>query len=75
MKLYQTRPLDQQGEFTGFLSDTDKGLAGMVAGNAFMDLLANYGGDLSAFPTYNQLVSVLKGTATDTEVESLTILS
>lgn len=71
MKLYQTRPLDQQGEFTGFLSDTSKGLAGMVAGNAFMDLLANYGGVLSAFPTYNQLVSVLKGTATDTEVESL----
>lgn len=71
MKLYQLRTLDKQSEFTGFFTDTDHGLAGMVAGNALYDLLYNYGGDLSIFPTYNQLVSVLKGTATDVEVSSL----
>lgn len=65
------RQLDKQSEFTGFFSDTSHGLAGMVAGNALYDLLANYGGDLSIFPTYNQLVSVLKGTATDEETDSL----
>ena len=71
MKLYQIRTLDKQSEFTGFIGDTNNGLAGMVAGNALYDLLGNYGGDLSAFPTYNQLVSVLKGTATDAETNQL----
>lgn len=71
MKLYQLRTLDKQSEFTGFIGDTSNGLAGMVAGNALYDLLGNYGGDLSAFPTYNQLVSVLKGTATDAETNQL----
>ena len=71
MKLYQLRTLDKQSEFTGFIGDTSKGLAGMVAGNALYDLLGNYGGDLSAFPTYNQLVSVLKGTAIDAETNQL----
>lgn len=71
MKLYQTRKLDQQSEFTDFFTDTSYGLAGMVAGNALYDLLSNYGGDLSIFPTYNQLVSVLKGTATDADTDSL----
>lgn len=71
MKLYQLRTLDKQSEFTGFFTDTDYGLAGMVAGNALLDLLSNYSGDLSAFPTYNQLVSVLKGTATSADVDSL----
>lgn len=71
MKLYQMRQLDKQSEFTGFITDTSTGLAGMVAGNALYDLLGNYGGDLSAFPTYNQLVSVLKGTATDSEIDQL----
>ncbi len=71
MKLYQMRKIDKQSEFTDFLSSTSYGLAGMVAGNAFYDLLSNYGGDLSAFPTYNQLVSVLKGTATDAETDPL----
>ena len=71
MKLYQMRKLDEQSDFTNFLKDTSKGLAGMVAGNALYDLLSNYGGDLSAFPVYNQLVSVLKGTATEAETEPL----
>ncbi len=71
MKLYQMRTLDKQGDFTGFISDTSKGLAGMVAGNAFYDLLANYAGDLASFPAYLDLVKVLKGTATDSEVDEL----
>lgn len=76
MKLYQTRTLDKQGDFTGFISDTDKGLAGMVAGNAFYDLLVNYAGDLANFPAYLDLVRVLKGTATDENVDELvTILT
>ena len=76
MKLYQMRTLDKQSEFTNFISDTSKGLAGMVAGNAFYDLLANYAGDLASFPAYLDLVKVLKGTATSTDVDELiTILT
>ena len=71
MKLYQMRTLDKQSDFTGFISDTSKGLAGMVAGNALYDLLANYAGDLAIFPTYLNLVKVLKGTATDGDVDEL----
>ncbi|MBR3365901.1 hypothetical protein IKG48_02150 [Candidatus Saccharibacteria bacterium] len=71
MKLYQTRTLDKQSNFTGFISDTSKGLAGMVAGNAFYDLLLNYAGDLANFPAYLDLVKVLKGTATDSDINEL----
>ena len=71
MKLYQTRTLDKQSNFTGFISDTSKGLAGMVAGNAFYDLLLNYAGDLANFPAYLDLVKVLKGTATDSDIDEL----
>ncbi|MDO4889646.1 MAG: hypothetical protein Q4A25_03100 [Candidatus Saccharibacteria bacterium] len=71
MKLYQTRTLDKQSDFTGFISDTSNGLAGMVAGNAFYDLLVNYAGDLANFPAYLDLVRVLKGTATDENVDEL----
>lgn len=74
MKLYQTRTLDKQSDFTGFISDTSNGLAGMVAGNAFYDLLLNYAGDLASFPAYLDLVKVLKGTATDSEVDELVII-
>ncbi len=71
MKLYQTRTLDKQSDFTGFISDTSNGLAGMVAGNAFYDLLLNYGGDLANFPAYLDLTKVLKGTATDSDINEL----
>ncbi|MDO4741968.1 MAG: hypothetical protein Q4A79_01150 [Candidatus Saccharibacteria bacterium] len=74
MKLYQIRKLNEQSDFTGFISDTSNGLAGMVAGNAFYDLLANYAGDLASFPAYLDLVKVLKGTATDSEVDELVII-
>ena len=76
MKLYQKRTLDKQSDFTGFISDTSNGLAGMVAGNAFYDLLLNYAGDLASFPAYLDLVKILKGTATDENVDELvTILT
>ena len=76
MKLYQMRTLDKQSEFTNFISDTSKGLAGMVAGNAFYDLLANYAGDLASFPAYLDLTKVLKETATSSDVDELiTILT
>lgn len=76
MQAYQLRTLDKQGEFTDFITDTNKGLAGMVAGNAFYDLMANYGGDISIFPAYLDLVEVLKGTADDADVDELiTILT
>ena len=71
MKLYQTRELDRQSGFTSFISDTSNGLAGMVAGNAFYDLVTNYAGDLANFPAYLDLVKVLKGTATDDDVDEL----
>jgi hypothetical protein len=72
MKAYQQRTLDKQSDFTDFIKDTSKGLAGMVAGNAFYDLLANYGGDLASFPTYLNLVKILKGTATSSDIDELT---
>ena len=71
MKLYQMRKLDKQSEFTGFISDSNSGMTGMIAGNALYDLLMNYGGDLASFPTYLYLVKVLEGTATDTDINEL----
>lgn len=76
MKIYQMRTIDRQSELTNFIKDTDKGLAGMVAGNALMDLMmGGYGSDLieslANFPVYKDLVKILKGTATDADVDEL----
>lgn len=76
MKIYQMRTIDRQSELTDFIKDTDKGLAGMVAGNALMDLMmGGYGSDLieslANFPVYQNLVKILKGTATDADVDEL----
>ncbi len=76
MKIYQMRTIDRQSELTDFIKDTDKGLAGMVAGNALMDLMmGGYGSDieesLANFPVYQDLVKILKGTATDADVDEL----
>ena len=70
------RTIDRQSELTDFIKDTDKGLAGMVAGNALMDLMmGGYGSDieesLANFPVYQDLVKILKGTATDADVNEL----
>lgn len=75
MKLYQMRTLDKQGEFTDFLASSDKGLMKMVAGNALSDLLFGpYDGTtmaerLANFPPYQDLVKVMKGTATEADVD------
>lgn len=75
MKLYQMRTLDTQGEFTDFLASSDKGLMKMVAGNAFSDLLFGpYDGTtmaerLANFPPYKDLVKVMRGTATEADVD------
>lgn len=76
MKIYQMRTIDRQSELTDFIKDTDKGLAGMVAGNALMDLMTGgYGTDIESplanFPVYQDLVKILKGTATDADVNEL----
>lgn len=78
MKIYQMRTIDRQSELTNFIKDTDKGLAGMVAGNALMDLMmGGYGSDieesLANFPVYQDLVKILKGTATDADVNELLV--
>lgn len=78
MKLYQSRTLDKQSAFTGFFSDIDKGLAGMVAGKAFQALISGgYGTDLvdslAHFPLYLDLVKIMNGTATDADVDDLLI--
>lgn len=75
MQLYQLRTLDKQSEFTDFLKNTDSGLAGMVAGNAFADLLSGtYPGStlaeiLDNFPPYQDLVKILRGTAVEADID------
>ena len=69
MQLYQLRPLDRQGEFTDFLKDQNKGLAGMVAGNAFADFLQGGYSGLDEFPPYQDLVKVMRGTATEVDID------
>ncbi len=74
MKAYQMRTLDTQSELLNFIKDTEKGMAGMVAANALMDLLmGGYGSSmeeaLANFPPYQDLVKILKGTATEADVD------
>ena len=76
MKLYQMRTLDKQSEFTGFFSDTSKGLAGMAIGKVLMDLMiGGYGADLEEslanYPPYQDLTKILKGTAKSDDVDEL----
>ena len=73
MQAYQLRTLDKQSEFTGFITDTTNGLAGRVAGNAFIDLMSmgyeDIGEALANFPPYQDLVKILKGTANSDDIE------
>ncbi|MBQ9016661.1 hypothetical protein IJ103_00235 [Candidatus Saccharibacteria bacterium] len=71
---YQLRTLDQQSAYLDFIKGTENGIAGRVAGSAFMDLLTGgYGTSmeeaLSNFPPYQILVKVLEGTATDADLD------
>ena len=74
MKIYQMRTLDTQSEVLNFIKSTDKGVAGMVAGNAFMDLMTGGYGDtmeeaLANFPPYQDLVKILRGTAVEADID------
>ncbi len=76
MKVYQSRTLDKQSEVLDFIKSTDGGVAGKIAGNAFMDLLSGgYGSSmeeaLANFPPYVDLVKILKGTAAEDDVDEL----
>lgn len=81
MKVYQSRTLDKQSEVLDFIKNTNGGLAGKVAGNAFIDLISGGYGDsiaeaLANFPPYVDLVKILKGTAVNADVdEFLTYLT
>lgn len=76
MQAYQLRTLDKQSEFLDFIKDTNSGLLNRVAGNALIDLMTGgYGSTieeaLDNFPPYQVLVKIMKGTATDAEVDDL----
>ena len=71
MKLYQMRTIDKQGEFTSFISDTSHGLAGMIAVNALYDFLMGGYASLDDFPTYQYLVKIMRGTASDEDIDAL----
>jgi hypothetical protein len=69
MQAYQSRTIDKQSEFTDFITDTSNGLAGRIAGNAFIELISDpYYLNLEAFPPYLDLVKILKGTATEEDI-------
>ncbi|MBQ1387585.1 hypothetical protein IIY68_02250 [Candidatus Saccharibacteria bacterium] len=73
MQAYQLRTLNKQSEFTSFITDTTNGVAGRVAGNAFIDLMSmgyeDIGEALANFPPYQDLVKILKGTADSDDIE------
>ncbi len=77
LKIYQSRTIDKQSDLLDFIKNTDSGIAAMVAGNAFADILSGtYPGStlaeiLDNFPPYQDIVKVLKGTATDADVDEL----
>ena len=79
MQIYQRRTLDKQSEFTGFISDTSSssGLLYHIAMNAVGDMMSGkYEGStleevLEHFPPYLDIVAILQGTATPTEVAEL----
>ena len=77
LKAYQTRPIDKQDALLNFITDTEHGLAAMIKGKVIEDLTSgNYPGDtvatvLDNFPTYRNIVKLLKGTATSADIDEL----
>ena len=76
MQAYQLRTLDKQSEFTNFITSTDYGMLGMLAMQAFEDLISGDYGDtieesLENFPLYQDIVKVLKGTADSADISEL----
>ena len=74
MKIYQSRTLDQQSSVLNFIKSTDGGLAGMVALNALIDLQtrgATIEEALANSPVYSDLTQILRGTATEADIDDL----
>lgn len=76
MKAYQLRTIDKQSDFTNFIKDTDSGMLGRIAGNAFIDLMTGGYGEnieeaISNFPVYQELIRILRGTASDADIDDL----
>jgi hypothetical protein len=76
MKAYQLRTIDKQSDFTNFIKDTSNGMLGRIAGNAFMDLMAGGYGEtieeaIANFPVYQELIRILRGTASDADIDDL----
>lgn len=79
MQVYQLRTIDKQGEVTGFISDAEHGMPAMMLQNLLIDFITNVEGadlvekieHLDTFVPYQQLVKVLKGTATSEDINGL----
>lgn len=79
MQVLQLRTVDKQSEVSGFITDTSSGMPMMMLGNMVTDLVDSVEGDtlvdalpnLGSFVTYQYLVHVLEGTATDDEISAL----
>lgn len=76
MQGLQLRTIDKQDGYSGFITDSSHGMLAMIAQNAFIDLMYNAEGStleekLANFSPYLYIVDVLKGTATDEEINGL----
>lgn len=85
LKAYQTRKIDKQGALLNFITDTEHGLAAMIIGKDFEDLNSvdypepstedpsddQNTNSLDNFPTYRDIVKLLKGTATSADIDEL----
>lgn len=72
MQTYQLRTLDKQSDLLNFISSTEKGMLGKIAGNAFMDLITGGYPSIAEFPTYQAIVKIVQGTAENSDIEFLT---
>ena len=75
MKLYQSRTLDKQGEFTDFIKGREDGMLGMLLYHLLSDLGSMSGSSIEEmidnFPLYQDLVKVLQGEATEEDITEL----
>lgn len=69
MQAYQSRTIDKQSDFLNFLQDINKGVLGMIASNALIDFMTGGYESLNDFPPYQDIVKVLRGTATDADID------
>ena len=75
MKVYQSRTLDKQGEFTDFIKNQSNGMLGMLLYHLMLDLASMSGSSteemIENFPLYQDLVKVLQGEATEADIAEL----